>query len=448
MSEDIQNPIEYSTFRSEWVQNQAGGTIAINNTTGEERLHLSHHSGANMRFDNKCTSLFSPNTQQNLTLGKCYNTVGGDSFERVIKHKETRVNGNYNIITGDDKFFTDDVASEYVESNREIAAAVTAPEKQYGATGNNTNTSFEDKGKPNDKSGAVSGGDYPANENSVQDLRKAKSAEINELERNMGIGGHINLMSCKHIFLQAGTTAINYDSGRVVPNGQDVVRQWEWSGTGDTDEYGADNSGAAHTEIRTSVPIYESCDTSSAMPFGDIHFNAMGKINMQTGSGGMSIQTAGEMKLVSTGRVSVGGHEVVIGGGGSTNTGTVRVNSDTLFSVKAGNIISEEAQFINNIGSTQITHITPKVHCTTDVHIERDLRVQRNAHIQGDLHVHGNITCNGNITCDKDMIVKGGTGITVPNGDVVAGPISLRGHTHLQKNGNDAGGGAITTAPL
>jgi len=152
--------------------------------------------------------------------------------------------------------------------------------------------------------------------------------------------------------------------------------------------------------------------------------------------------------MVSTGRLSVGGHEVVIGGGGSTDTGTVRVNSDTLFAVKAGNIISEEAQFINNIGSTQITHITPKVHCTADVHIERDLRVQRNAHIQGDLHVHGNITCNGNIICDKDMIVKGGTGITVPNGDVVAGPISLRGHRHLQKNGNDAGGGAITTAPL
>lgn len=452
MAEKIQNPIEHTTFRSEWVQNQPGGTITIHNTTGHERLQLSHHSGGNLRFDNKCASWFAPYTNQSLTLGQSYVTVGGDSFERVVKHKESRVNGDFTIITGDDNFFASDVASEYVEANREIAALQTSPELQYGATGNNTKAEFVDRGSPNPKSGAVSGGSYPKSPTAdkVQEARKEKVPQITELEKQMGVGGSIKLNSCKHIYLQAGTTAINYDSGRCVPNGQDVVRKWQWTGSGNRDQYGADNSSNSHKEIRTSAPIYESVDTSSAMPFGDITFNAMGKINMQTGSGGFHVQTAGEAKLTSTGRLSLGGHEVAIGGGSSNNAGTVRVVSDVLFSVKSDDMASIEAPFINNIGTTQITHITPKFHCTNDVHIERDLRVQRNVHIQGNLHVHGDITCNGNITCDKDMVVKGSKGLTVTNGDinvskgsvtaavnVIGGGVSLNSHTH---GGVDRGG--------
>lgn len=463
MAEDIQNPIEHTTFRSEWVQNQPGGTITIHNTTGLERVQISHHSGGNLRFDNKCASWFAPYTNQSLTLGQSFITVGGDSFERVVKHKESRVNGDFTIITGDDNFFTDDIATEYVEVNREIAALQTAPEVQYGATGNNTKAEFANKGTPNKNSGAVSGGNYPKNSasNKVQDVRKEKQSQIIELEKQMGVGGSIKLNSCKHIYLQAGTTAVNYDSGRCVPNGEDVVQKWQWTGSGNRDQYGADNSGNSHKEIRTAAPIYESVDTSSAMPFGDITFNAMGKINMQTGSGGFSLQTAGEAKITSTGRLSLGGHEVAIGGGSSGDTGAVRVLSDVLFSVKSGNIASVEAPYINKIGTTQITHITPKFHCTNDVHIERDLRVQRNVHIQGNLHVHGDITCNGNITCDKDMVVKGSKGLTVTNGDVnvskgsvtakvdvTGGGISMIRHVHPQTNGNDRGGDTNTRTAI
>lgn len=422
IDKEINNQGEYDLDRGEVVWNNRSGTIVFDNTTGKERLQLSHFSGANISLNNKTVSVFAPNNSQELVHGAKYSTSIGDNFEQVRKNKEQRIFGDMTMITGSPNFFTDVIAEDWIESNRQLAVSKTAPELNYGGTGNNSGAEFEVNGTTDSESGAVEGGSFTENEaqKNIQQLLEDQSKDNVDIESKMGIGGNINLLSCKHILLQAGVTSTNYDSGVIISNGRGVTQNYKFDGTN-------------VSEVKTSVPLYESKDTSSAIPFGDIHISAGTKLKLQSGAGGVDLNTAGDIGLNSTGRISIGGAEVAIGGGTAGSSGRVTIVTDKDIFQESDSLITQHAPYINTAADSQYTINTPLTLLTEDCHIQGDLRVQ------GNLHVEGDIVCNG-----SDGITVNNGDVNVPSGDVIASGISLVTHTH---SGVDRGSG-ITDTPI
>ena len=252
------------------------------------------------------------------------------------------------------------------------------------------------------KGGAVEGGSYTETEahKDIPALMEAKAADIAATEAKMGAGGNIKMMSAKHLSLMAGTKAVTFDSGVMVPNARKVVKQYEVDG-------------GECKPVYTAVSTYESKDTSGSVPFGDVHISAATKFRLVTGSGGVSIKSAGEVNINSTGRLMAGGSEVAIAGSNKSNTGRVTMISDTDMFQEAGVIATRVAPNINDVASIQHSFHTPKGVFT------------------GDLHIKGNVT------------VEGPDGIVVPAGDVLAGSVSLKKHTH----GGVCNGSGSTTGP-
>ncbi len=397
----VESGTEFVTKRTQTVWNTEGGSIVSDGTTGQKKIQITSEGGGNINLNSKVNSEFAPNNKQTLVHGDQFSTTAGDSFENVKSNKEQRVEGDLTIITGNENFFTDPTAEEWIEKNQEIAAAKAAPEYNYGAVGNNTETEYADGGTVGE-GGAVEGGNYTPSEAhaDIPALMEAKAADIAATEAKMGAGGNIKMMSAKHISLMAGTKAVTFDSGVMVPNARKVVKQYEVDG-------------GECKPIYTAVSTYESKDTSGSVPFGDVHVSAATKLRVVTGSGGVSIKSAGEVNINSTGRLMLGGSEVAIGGSNKSNSGRVTMISDTDMFQEAGVIATRVAPNINDIASTQHSFHTPKGVFT------------------GDLHIKGNVT------------VEGPNGIVVPAGDVLAGSVSLKNHTH---GGVEPGSGS-TSAP-
>jgi hypothetical protein len=408
----IENPIESTINRDEVVWNHNAGALVFDNTTGKQRVHLTHRSGANWYMNDKVVSTFSPNDLQELAFGNVYKSTKGDSFLLAEKNQEMRSYGDLRMITGSPTFFRETLAKDYVDKNRDLATVKTAPELTYPAQGNNSGAVFEGKGNPNPKSGAIDGGKYESNpvQENVTKLMSAGVAGNVELEKKMGVGGNIIMASCKHVSIIAGTSPVNYDSGIIVNNGRSVTEKYRFN----------PDTGQAE-EVQTATPVYEAKDTSSAIPFGDIHLKAMTKLNMAAGSGGINITTSGNANFNTTGRLLLGGAEVCIGGGTSGNGGRVTIVTDKDIFQESSALITHHAPHINTAADAQYTIISPETLATGNFHIQGNLRVQ------GNLHVEGDIVCNG------------GTGISVPNGDVVASGISLVNHKHPGDSGGTTG---------
>lgn len=395
MDKKVNSGTEFVNKRTQAVWNTEAGSIVSDGNTGNEKLQISHQSGGNLNFTNKSNSEFAPNNKQTLVHGNKFETTAGDSFTTTNSNKEERVYGDLTVITGSPNFFTNPIAEDWIEANKDIAAAKAAPEYTYGAVGNNSGAEYVANGTPDSESGAVEGGSYQPNpvHANIPGLMEEKAGDIANIERQMGTGGSIKMMSAKHIFIQSGAKAVTFDSGAIVPNGKSVTRKY------------IPEDGSL-TEVKTAVPIYENKDTSGAVPFGDVHISAGTKLRVVTGSGGASIKSAGEVNINSTGRLMLGGAEIAIGGSTNNNAGRVTVLTDKDVFIESGDLITMVAPNITNVVNDQVTYVTPE------------------AVFSGNLHVQGNLTVEGNIT------VNGSTGITVPNGDVVASGISLVNHRH------------------
>ncbi len=402
---EVKTGAEFINKKTQDVWNTAGGAIVSDGNTGQERIQISSPGGGSIMITNNVNSEFTPNNKQTLVHGDQFSTTAGNNYETTKGGKEIRVEENLNFITGKDTFFKEPIAEEWLDKNAEIAAAKAAPEYNYGAVGNNTETEYPNGGTPEEGSGAVEGGSFEpsAAHADIPGLMEEKAADIASTEAKMGVGGSINMMAAKHFSLIAGTKAVAFDSGVMVPNGRNVLKGYEV-----TD--------GKPEPVYTSVSTYESKDTSGAVPFGGVHISASAKMNVVVGSGGLSIKTAGETNINSTGRLMLGGSEVAIAGGNKGNSGRITMVSDTDLYMEAGIISTRNAPNINDVADNFHTFVTPQAIFT------------------GNLHVMGDLVVDGNV------IVNGSTGIEVPNGDVVASGVSLVNHTHP----GDSGG---TTAP-
>jgi len=395
LDKEIKSGTEFINDRGSMVINNKSGSIVFDENTGQERLQLSHSSGANVNFNNKTVSTFAPNNMQDLTKGNKFSTTIGDSFSQTNNNKEERVYGDHTIIAGSPKFFTEGLADQWLTEAQDIAVAKAGPEKLYGGTGNNTDAAYPVDGKVDPNSGAIEGGTFATNkaQDNIQQLMEEKAAPLSNIEKEMGVGGSIKMLTTKHFVVNAGAKPVSFDSGLIVKNGKSV-----------TQNYVVENGKAK--EITTSVPVYESKDTSSAVPFGDIQLIAGTKFRATAGSGGVSFTSSGDNSFTGTGRTTIGGAEVAIAGSTIGDAGRVTIISDTDLYMEANQIITRNTPRITDRADITHTFVTPDAFFTGNVHI------------MGDLTVEGNITVNGSV------------GIKVPNSDVCASGISLVKHVH------------------
>ncbi len=375
MSKQVESGAEFITKRTQTVWNTEGGSIVSDGNTGQEKIQISGPSGGNININGKVNSEFAPNNKQTLVHGDQFSTTAGNNFETTKGGKEIRVEQDLTFVTGGEAFFTDPIAEDWIEKNTDIAAAKAAPEYNYGAVGNNTETEYPNGGTPDADSGAVEGGNYEPTvaQSDIPALMESKAADIAATEAKMGTGGNIKMMTAKHFSLMAGTKAVTFDSGVMIPNARKVTKGYEI------------REGKAEP-VHTAVSTYESKDTSGSVPFGDVHVSAASKLRMVAGSGGLSIKTAGEANINSTGRLMLGGSEVAIGGSNKSDTGRITIVSDSDLYMEAGTITARNAPNINDIADSTHTFITPQAIFTGDLHVI------------GDLIVEGEIVANGDIT--------------------------------------------------
>ena len=396
----INNPIEKDTNRNEFVLNQNAGALVFTNTTGNQRVQLTSKSGSNIYMNDKVVSTLATNNCQSLTKGDKFDTTERASYERSCKDMEKRAGGDFNIITGNVSQYKEKVNEKWLNAYLPIAVAKTSPERQYPAVGNNTNAEFEGSGSTNpDGSGSAAGGDWKESGIDIAKLVEETVPDLTEIETQMGTGGNIKLSSAKHLTLIAGTTPANYDSGIIIKDAIPVDGEYI---------IGDDKTHVLNT---ISVPVFEEKDTSSALPFGDVHVKANGKLMLEAGSGGVDLNTSGNVKLTTSGRLLLGGADVTIGGSTSNNAGTVRINVDNDVFIDSGVIVTTSAPIIKTTASSQYSIKSPQTVIDGDLHIA------------GDLHVTGEITAGG---------------------DVIAGNGSVSLLSHIHGNGN---GGSDTTGP-
>ena len=387
----INNPIEKDINRNELVINQNAGSLIFTNTTGNQRVQLTGKDGGNIYINSKVVSTFAPSNCQSLTKGDKFDTTEGSSYERSCQNMEKRAGGDINIITGNVAQFTDELNKKWLNTFLPVAVAKTAPEMQYPAIGNNTNAIFKGDGSPNsDGSGAAAGGNWKKSDLDVQKLIEEVTPELTEIEAQMGKGGNIKFVSAKQIFLEAGTAPANFDSGIIIKKGISVDGEYTI------------NSDKTHVLNKIAVPVFQEKDTSSTLPFGDVHVKANGKLMLEGGSGGVDLNTSGNAKLTTSGRLLLGGAEVNIGGGTTNNAGTVRINVDKDVFIGSGNIITTSAPIIKTNATSQYSIKSPQTVIDGDLHIA------------GDLHVTGEITAGGDIIAGN-------------------GSVSLLNHTHTSK---------------
>ena len=103
MSDEKPEEFEYI---NEYLHNQRGGSIRIDNTTDKEQVQLSHRSGSNVNLTNVTNSEFAANNKQVTITNDSFNTVGGDQTEFVAGDKFVRNGSNifeYNGYKSDDE---------------------------------------------------------------------------------------------------------------------------------------------------------------------------------------------------------------------------------------------------------------------------------------------------------------------------------------------------------
>lgn len=108
-------------YKNRTVINQRGGSIDIDNSTDNEKIHISHRSGSNINITNVVTSELASNNKQTNIVNDLFETVGNNSSEFVVKNKTERVGQNSYILKGLIDESEIDAYKEWKEVYKDIA---------------------------------------------------------------------------------------------------------------------------------------------------------------------------------------------------------------------------------------------------------------------------------------------------------------------------------------
>lgn len=403
----VKNPIEGDLYRNKVVENHTAFSKTIDNSTGREYYNETHKSGSGKTYTNVATIELNTNNKQELTKNDSYKTIEGGDYS-IAQEKETRVFGDFTILTGSPNLYNTTVMSDWMEEYSEIAAAKSQFEQNRGGFTNNSESDLPMEGSTDPDSGSTAGQSFPENQGqkNLQDLLVNKQEALTKYERAMGVGGSIKLLAAKDILIKAGTVTSSFDSAAIDPSGRKVAKQLEYDGD------------KTVKMTYTSATYVEEKDTASNVPFGNVVIEAGNSITFKTGAGGVSFTGAGKTQIGGTGSTIIGGAQVLIGGsakGGAAGSVLIR----------GANSLELESPNINLTGSTKI-HITP------------GLSVQGDQVNFGDVIIGGNLTVLGNIKCTGTIFADGNI---ESKADVIAGDISLKNHQHDIKSEAEGTGG-------
>ena len=392
----INNPNELNTSRASTTIKTHGTTTTYTDNTGSATADYAYHGGASQSYTMMETKAFNPNNMSALTQNDKFETVGHDSYSQVKGMKETRVFGDFNIITGSPNFFTDGLASKYVQKRSEIPVG---PDTADEATGTMSGAKYGSKSTPDAASGSTvgkigAGGTKggkavtppePAMQNRP-DVLPLIQKDLTKIEQNMGVGGSIKLMSCRQIFIQAGAAASTMDAAIIKPKG----RQYKAAFTTKKKEEGDPNvksvkgkpsTNIVNKEPLTAGPQVEPVQSGVAnMPFGNIMLRPGNQFDVAAGTGGISLFSGGTNTIQGLGNTNIMSPAILVQGSQSVD---IRGTS---------NVCVEAAQ------TSVISPITV---------VDGDIHVTGNVIIRGNLHVEGNFTVGGTSELNKTLAVTG-----------------------------------------
>jgi hypothetical protein len=429
----VNNPIEGELYRNKVVENHTAFSKTIDNSTGREYYNETHRSGSGRTYTNVSTIELDTNNRQRLTKGDSFKTIEGGDYS-IAQEKETRVFGDFTLLTGSPNLYNTTVMSDWMEEYSEIAAAKSQFEQNRGGFTNNSEASLPMEGSVDPESGSTAKQSFPENsgQKNLQDLLIAKQEALTAKERAMGVGGNIKLLSPKDILIKAGIVTSSFDSAAIDPVGRKVPKQLEYDGD------------KTIKLVETSATYVEEKDTASNVPFGNMIFEAGNSLTFRTGAGGVSFTGAGKTQIGGTGSTIIGGAQVLIGGsakGGAAGSVLIR----------GANSLELESANINLKGGSKV-HIEPGLSVQGDqvnwgdVVIGGNLTVTGNILCKGNLHVEGKITTDTYVFAETNIATAGD--INAFSGEGGGSGLSFRDHVHPQNNGNDEGGGVNTDPPV
>jgi len=271
-----------SIYRNKMVVNQRGAAIEIINTTDRESYKVTHFNGGYYELNNKYTSLFNPKNYQTLTLA--------DKFETV--------NGNNNLYVGRD--------NDYIVQG------------DHWLKVGNFNTAAVD-GWNTLYSQIASAADPAVISSTLQSL----SGNLVTQEKQMGFGGNSFEFITKHKVITVGlqlNTAQSYTYSVDPTASFNVVTSV------------GPNIAAGYFEPVTDIfqPYTELFVPD--MPGGNLDIFAMSRFKVQSGAGGIGLETTGNVKVVG-GIVDVRGDQINVGAAGgqvAVNGSLVQINGDAV----------------------------------------------------------------------------------------------------------------------
>ena len=335
-------------YQNKMVLNQKGAAIEIINTTDRESYKVTHFSGAYHEMNNKYAALFNPKNFQLLTLA--------DKFETVNGHNNLFVQRDYDNIVQGDHFLK--VGNFNVKAAQSWAALYS---QLKGITDLSTYTS----------------------------TLSSLTGPLSDQEKQMGFGGNSFEFISKHKVTTVGLTrntapAYYLDNLNLLTGGKSIVTR-VGPLTLTPFDFGPNIVNFA-TYQELSVPD---------MPGGNYDIFAMNRLKMQAGTGGITMQTGGNLK-VSGGTVEVRGDLVTMG----TKDGTLGLY---------GSLVTIEADVLSlkNVNKGQVV-------------VDSTLGVTKNIIIGGGAYVEGELYVN-HVTAPVEYQVTENTQI------VAVGPVTNLG---------------------
>ena len=419
-------------YKNKFVFNQRGGSLEIDNSTGEEGVHLTQFNGNNIKLTNDVISEYAVNNKQLLVTNDSFETVrndkcvfvGGDYIYRVIgshsvqsgytedsqldalkewkeayrpvaeRNSQFEIQrGGYSYPNGVDtpetgersehpsknqeKYITDDVYGEILETpkvtSREDQVTSYTHVNMPGPGFNVVNPNTEDFGE--DINPATEGGVYTATpgrqaEDFQRDIPRLQQEKLTELEGKFG-GGATN---------QGGDDSDFTFRNKVIMVGGEVNDypsiRISPEGRSTPSRVIVGPQAGAFVEI-DAVPHVEEVNNSH-FPVGNYSVHAGNKYNINAGSGGVDIKTSGPVEVGGT-TYKVAANQVNI----QSQTG-VHISSENLVELTSLNNISlrSNKQVLvepglgvkNNIiigGSTYIEGETYLQHVTAPTEIQQ-----------------------------------------------------------------------------
>ena len=108
-------------YKNRTVINQRGGSIDIDNSTDNEKVHISQRSGSNINITNVVSSELATNNKQTNIVRDSFETVGNNRSEFVVKDKTERVGENSYTLKGFIDESEIDAYNEWKDTYRSIA---------------------------------------------------------------------------------------------------------------------------------------------------------------------------------------------------------------------------------------------------------------------------------------------------------------------------------------